>query len=188
MEHRTAELAEHLGRWRSYLRTIARLKLDPRLRAKLDASDVVQDVLARAWEKIEQFRGGTPGELKAWLRQILTTGLAEAVRKWTRPGRDVGLERALLQAVERSSQRLEEYLSDQGLSPDQQAQREEQLLRLAEALETLPDDQRLAVEMMYFDGLPLGQIAEVMGRTPQSVSRALRKGEGSLRRSLGSWG
>src|SRR3954464_2603343 len=73
-----------LDHFRDYLRLLARLQLQARLQSKLDASDVVQQVLLKAHENQEQFRGQTSAEQAAWLRQILARTLANAVRDLTR--------------------------------------------------------------------------------------------------------
>src|SRR5262249_56306853 len=95
-----------LEAYRDYLRLLAGVQLDPRLRGKLDPSDVVQETLARAHEKGEQFRGRTEAERAAWLRQILATQLAAAVRRYLEAGkRDADRERSLPAAVEDSPAR-----------------------------------------------------------------------------------
>lgn len=179
------EWRQQLGRYRPYLRLIARVPLDPRLRRKVDPSDVVQDALILAFDNIEQFKGTTPGEFMGWLSQILTNALATEARKWNRPGRDVKREQAVSQGVDRSSQRLDGLLRDTGLSPDQQAQRAEQLLRLAEALDSLPEDERSAIEMNYLDGLTIENTARVMERSRHRVTRLIRNGLKKLSARLG---
>ncbi len=57
--------------YRDYLHLLARLRLDPRLRGKLDPSDVVQQTLVKAHQGREQFRGTSAGERGEWLRRPL---------------------------------------------------------------------------------------------------------------------
>jgi RNA polymerase sigma-70 factor (subfamily 1) len=117
-----------LEAYRNYLRLLAGAQLDPRLRGKLDPSDVVQQTLARAHEKAGQFRGATEAERAVWLRQILARQLAAAVRCFLDAGkRDAGRERSLLAAVEDSSARLEALLAVDQTSPSERAVRHEEL-------------------------------------------------------------
>src|SRR3712207_1376867 len=136
-----------LGRFRDYLLLLARAQLDPRLQGKVGASDVVQQTLLEAHRDAAQFRGSTSGELAAWLRRILARNLANAARDLRRDKRDVGRERSLEQMVEASSARLEAWLGGEQSSPNEAAERNEQVLRLAAALATLPEAQRVAVEL-----------------------------------------
>jgi RNA polymerase sigma-70 factor (ECF subfamily) len=173
-----------LEKARAYLRLLARLQLDPRLRGKLDPSDVVQQTLLEAYEKREQFRGGTEGEWLAWLRQALAHNLADALRAFGQAKRDVARERSLEEAVEASSRRLAAWLAAEQSSPSQQAERHEQAVGLAAALAELPDDNREALVLHYCEGWPLADIATHLGRTPAAVAGLLKRGVKQLRGRL----
>src|SRR5262245_3015501 len=118
MTEDTSARVRPLECFREYLRVLARLHVDPRLRGKLDPSDLVQETLLRAHARRDQFRGATDGELAAWLRQALANQLADALRRYTRPQRDVGLERSLEAAVEESSARLGQWLASGQSGPE----------------------------------------------------------------------
>jgi RNA polymerase sigma-70 factor (ECF subfamily) len=173
-----------LEKFREYLRLLARLQLDPRLRGKLDPSDVVQQTLLEAYQKREQFRGSTEGEWLAWLRQALAHNLADALRAFGQAKRDVARERSLEAAVEASSRRIQAWLAADQSSPSQQAERHERAARLAEALATLPDDNREALVLHYCQDLPLADIAAQLGRTPAAVAGLLKRGLKQLRERL----
>jgi RNA polymerase sigma-70 factor (ECF subfamily) len=175
------EWGRTLARYREYLRLLARLHLDPRLQAKLDPSDIVQEVLLKAHQALGQFHRQSEAELAGWLRKILANTLTDAVRRYATAARDVNLERSLEAQVEQSSARLEVLLADRQSSPDAQALRQERLLELAEALARLPEDQRRAVEWLHLRGWSVDAIAREMGRSPQSVGGLLRRGMKRLR-------
>jgi RNA polymerase sigma-70 factor (ECF subfamily) len=169
-----------LNQYRDYLRLLARLHLDPKLQAKLGASDVVQQSLLKAHQNRDQFRGRTEAELLAWLRRILANTLIDAARKYQHE-----LDhQPLLETLHASSARLEAWLAAESSSPSDQAVRNEQLLLMAQALAELPDDQRLAVECHYLRELSLTAIATLMGRTEAAVAGLLRRGLEKLRTTL----
>ena len=176
--------APELERFRSYLRLLARLHLDPRLQGKLDPSDLVQQTFLQAHQAWQQFRGTSQAELAAWLRQILARNLAHAARDLGRARRDVGRERSLEAALEQSSVRLEGFLAAEQPSPSEQAERQELLLRLAEALEQLPEAQREALVLQYWQGWSLAQIGEHLGRSPEAVAGLLKRALKHLRQLL----
>ena len=70
-----------LQHYREYLRLLARLQLNPRLRRQLDSSDLVQETLLKAHARRQQFHGKTDAELAGWLRSILANTIADALRK-----------------------------------------------------------------------------------------------------------
>jgi RNA polymerase sigma-70 factor (ECF subfamily) len=173
-----------LEHYRSYLHLLARLQLDRRVRGKLDPSDVVQQTLLQAHEKRDQFRGKSEGERVAWLRKILANNLAEAVRRYSRQQRDVALERSLAAALQESSLRLEALLASDQQSPSRAAERQEELVGLAEALAGLPEDQRRAVELHHLQGCSLVETATEMGRSKEAVAGLLFRAMKKLRNRL----
>jgi RNA polymerase sigma-70 factor, ECF subfamily len=179
---RDDERPRPLEEYRDYLRVLARAQLDPRLRGKLDPSDVVQETLLKAHAHKDQFRGGTEVEKRAYLRQILARELLMAARKYGR--QHVGLERSLQAALEESSARLEAWLAAEDSTPIERAVREEQLLRLARGLARLPADQREAVELRYLQGYTVSDVGKFMERTAASVAGLLRRGLMALRDGL----
>jgi RNA polymerase sigma-70 factor, ECF subfamily len=177
-----------LEHYRSYLLLLARLRLDARLRRKLDASDVVQQTLLEAHLARPQFRGQSDGEMAAWLRQILARNLANAVRDLGRHKRDGGRELSLQAALDESASQLEGWLAAEQSSPSEQAQRHERAVQLAEALATLPESQREAVLLRHFENLSLVEIGARLNCTTAAVTGLLHRGLKNLREHLRALG
>src|SRR5438105_3855074 len=138
-----------LDRFRDYLLLLARVQMDARLRAQLNPSDIVQQTLLEAYRKREQFRGHDDAELAGWLRQMLVHNLVDAGRALGRAKRDVARQRSLEAALEDSSVRLHALLAADQSSPSQHALRNEEWLRVADALAHLPEPQREVI-MLHF--------------------------------------
>lgn len=162
-------------RFRPYLQLMARLQQGNRMKAKFSSSDLVQQTLLEAYEQRDQFRGQTDGEFAAWLRRILVHNLADAFRAQARAKRRADLERSLEQAIGQSSARLIELIAASEPSPSRKAVRDEDVLRLAVALEALPGAQRETVERHHLQGESLKETAEAMGRSPEAVAGLLHR-------------
>ncbi len=180
----TEDPNEELKKYREYLYLIARLHVDRRLQGKLDVSGVVQETLLEAHQAADELRGRSEEEKAAWLRKALAHNLADEVRKLRRDKRDVAREQSLEEAVEQSSARLESWLAVEDASPTQHAVRAEQVLRLAEAMTRLPDNQRRAVELRHLKGLALAEVAEELGCSRPAVVGLLHRGVKRLRELL----
>ncbi len=128
--------------YRDYLRVLARLHLKPRFHRKLDASDIVQQAILQAHACRSQFRGKSEAEWLGWLRAILANTLAGVVRTFQTAARDLKREQSLEAELEQSAARLEHILVADQSSPSEGAVRGEELLRLARAIDQLPEDQR----------------------------------------------
>jgi RNA polymerase sigma-70 factor (ECF subfamily) len=174
----------NLERFREYLRLLARLHLADGHGGKLDASDVVQQTLLEAHRQREHFRGHCDAEMAAWLRQILAGTMADARRALGRAKRDVARERSLEAALDRSSAQIGSWLAAPQSSPSAQAQRHEEAVRLAAALATLPQAQREALVLRYYQGRSLDDISQQLGRSPAAVAGLLKRGARQLRALL----
>lgn len=173
-----------LERCRAYLCTLARLQFPTGLRGKLDPSDVVQQTLLTAHEKLDQFRGRSEAELRGWLRQILRNHLLGTHRRFRKLGRDMGREQSLESVAPDPSQLPRDRLSSDPSSPSQHALHQEELRRLTDALTQLPDDQRRAVELHHLKGLSVAQVADSLGRGKSAVVGLLFRGLRKLRQLL----
>jgi RNA polymerase sigma-70 factor (ECF subfamily) len=171
-----------LEQYADYLRLLVRLQVDPKMRSSLDPSDVVQQTLLTAHEKLAQFRGRTHGELAAWLRAVLATTLAQGARRFYRnaPERARSLENAL----QESSTRLEAWLVRDDSTPSQKVVKAEQLLALAEVLAGLPENQRTAIEIHHLQGHSVSETARRMNKTVASVTCLLYRGYKTLRQKM----
>src|SRR5947209_2696969 len=169
-----------LERYRAYLHLLAGAQLDPRLRGKIDLSGVVQQTLLEAHQAACQAQ--VPP--LAWLRRILANNLGDEIRKLTTAKRDVSREQSLEAALEASSARLDAWLAAEQSSPSAQLQREEQALRLAQALAELPEAQREALVLQHWHGWSLAAIAQHLERSPAAVAGLVQRGLAQLRTLL----
>jgi RNA polymerase sigma-70 factor (ECF subfamily) len=173
-----------LERFRHYLLLLARMQLGRQATGKPEPSDVVQQTLLEAHRKREQFRGTTEAERAAWLRQMLAFNMADARRHLGRDKRDAARERSLEQELEQSSLRLGTWLAAEQRSPSEQAVQHEEAVWVAEALAQLPEANREAIVLRYYEGLSLDEISARLGRTPAAVAGLLKRGLKQLRTAL----
>jgi RNA polymerase sigma-70 factor (ECF subfamily) len=181
-----ATLGRLLEVYRNYLRLLARVELDRRLRGKIDASDVVQEAFLDAHRYFPAFRGTAEAQFVAWLREILAGTMANQVRRYLgTQARDVRLEQEIADALDKSSVMFVRELVAPQSSPSEQAVRREQAVALADALAALPDDYREVIVLRHLEGLTFPEVARQMGRTLDSVEKLWLRALAKLRQHLG---
>lgn len=171
----------NLERFRQYLALLARLQMPLKLRSKLDASDMVQETLLKAQQHLHNFRGGDDVALAGWLRTILANTMRDAKRHFDGDKRGVHREQSLEERLLESSARLDRLLAETATSPSGKFARQEEFLRVVDAISQLPADQRTAVELHHLQGCTLAEIAGHMDRTERAVAGLLRRGLKTLR-------
>jgi len=180
------DAAQAIEPFRNYLLLLADLHLDRRLRGKLDSADIVQQVVMRACIAFNELRSKEPEVLAAWLRKILAHTLADAVKHYERDRRDIRLELSLAQELDKSAAGFASWLAADQTSPSQHAERNEDLLRLVDALSQLPVTMREVVVRKHCQGQSLAEIAQALDKTVPSVASLLRRGLEELRKRMTS--
>lgn len=183
--NRTAEEANRqLGKFREYLRLLARLQIGADLQGKLDLSGVVQQTLLEAYQTWEKLWKKSEAEQAAWMRQALANNLKDEVRRLRRGRRDVARECSLEQILDESSARIGAWLAVDESSPSQHAERHEQAIQVADALARLPESQRRAVELRHLKGLSVSDVAAELNCSRSAVVGLLHRGVQKLRAFL----
>src|ERR1700712_3361217 len=86
----TEALGELCALYRNYLRMVVRTGLGPRLREKVELSDVVQEALVEVVRQFPQFTGQNEAALVGWLRRLVGQKLADLGRYHSRAKRSAG--------------------------------------------------------------------------------------------------
>jgi RNA polymerase sigma-70 factor, ECF subfamily len=176
-------LGRLLENYRAYLRILAQRQIGSPLARRVDASDVVQQTFLEAQRDFGRFLGVTEPELISWLTRILERNLAETIRNHAVTAkRAVGREQPLGRAADATI--AWQNLSASQSSPSQRAMRGEEAIRLARALEALPDDQREAVRLRHLEGWSLEQIAQHLEKSLAATAGLIKRGVQNLRERL----
>jgi RNA polymerase sigma-70 factor, ECF subfamily len=185
-----AMAAERL--WETYrapLRRMIELRLDRALGRRVDASDVVQDVLIRASQRLEEYLRSPALPFPLWLRQIARDAMIDEHRRHRGAARrSLDREQPLVAAafLDRSSLDLAAQLRDQELTPAAAALRGELQRRFQAALLELDDGDREIVLLRHFEQLSNSDAARTLGVSEAAAGmrhlRALRR----LRSLLGA--
>jgi RNA polymerase sigma-70 factor (ECF subfamily) len=148
--------AELLRLYRPYLRRIVELRLDPKLRPRVDPSDIVQEAQIEAARRLEAYLADTPMPFPLWLRQLAYDRLVMTHRRHVQASRrSIHREVAL---PEHSSLVLARQLFATGSTPSQKLEREDLVSRVRQAVAQLADADREILLMRTFEGLSFEEV------------------------------
>lgn len=177
-----------LDRHREALRRMVSLRLDRMVARRVDASDVVQDVLLEANDRLSDYLRDPRMPFHLWLRHLARDRVIEMHRQHRGAQRrsverevDAGPVSPDASAVDFAAR-----LVDRELTPAAENMRRELHRTFLDALEKLDEDDRDIILMRHVEQLGNGEVATALGLSPAAAGmrhlRALRK----LRASLGA--
>jgi len=169
-----AALNALLARHRDRLRRMVEIRLDTRLQARLDASDVVQDAYVDVAGRLDEYLRDPKLPLFLWLRLVVGERLLRLHRyhlgaQMRDAGREVALFRGALPAA--SSAALAAQLLGRFTSPTQAVVRAERILRVQEALNTLDPIDREVLSLRHFEELTAAEAAQVLGIAESAAAK-----------------
>jgi RNA polymerase sigma-70 factor (ECF subfamily) len=169
---------EHLlAMYRQRLRQMIAVRLDRRLAARIDPSDVVQETLAEAAQQLPAYLREPSLPFYPWLRQLAWKRLAALYRRHIQAGkRSVCREEQGGPSLpDESALDLAGRLLARGSSPSARLRREELRERVRAALAQLPESDREVLVLRHLEQLATPEIAAVLGITEGAVyTRHLR--------------
>ena len=165
-----SQLGVLLDVYRGYLISVASDKLSHEVVAKAAPSDLVQETLLQASQAFGEFRGTTELELRAWLNQILARKVIDVHRYYRDfAKRDISREVRLPDMMDKG----DDFLG--GIAtvppPSGEVSIAENARILEEALATLNEEQRKAIQLRSFEQLSFEEVGVQLGRSADAARK-----------------
>ncbi len=178
-----------MDRHRDSIHRMIRVRLNPGVAGRVDASDIVQETFLTASRRLSEYLQNPRMPFHTWLRNLARDRLADAYRHELADKRDVAREQRVVE--EASSLDPIAQLRDGELTPAAMLLRKEFAERFQQALLQLSDDAREIVLMRHAEQLSNSQAAELLGLTEPAAGmryvRALRQLKTILGGEPASW-
>lgn len=186
-EERRQILAESFAGHGESLKTMVRLRLDPRLQSRIDPSDVIQEAYLEASRRIDEYCSRPALSLRLWIRLVVGQKLVDLVRYHTRKRRDARREERLREdrIPDSTATGLADLLLESKTSPSEAAAREEMFERLSESLASMDALDREVLCLRHFEQLSNEETAQVLGIEESAASKRYIRALGKLRKMLG---
>jgi RNA polymerase sigma-70 factor (ECF subfamily) len=181
-----AGLDQLLTRHRAYLRRFVELRMDPRLRQRVDPSDVVQEAQLEAARRFSTYAEDPPMPFRLWLRQITYDRLLMLQRRHAGTQRRDLAREAVLSAE--SGMMLARQVGASAATPSQVLIRGEMVRRVQEAIGRMSPDDREILLMRAIEGLSNIEAAAVLSVTPDAASKRYGRALLRLRSTLAGAG
>lgn len=154
------------------LERIIHFRIDPRIRGRVDAADILQETWVTAARRLPDFLREPSVSLFIWLRQLALQTLIDIHRRELCHRRDAGREIHLAgdSPPGDTSLSIAHFLADQITSPSQHLMRAEDIQQLQAALNSMPEIDREVLALRHFEQLTNLQTAEVLGLAPTAAS------------------
>ena len=176
-------LGDLLSHYRDYLTAIANRQLESAIRPKVAASDLVQQSMMAIQGNIENFRGQTPGEFRAWIRQILSNDVRDAQRKYR------GAQQRTIAREHRldDSQLAHPPIRDEQMTPATDARAKEEASVLRKAMSRLPDNYQQVIQMRNWDELDFESIGSQLDCSADAARKLWFRAVQRLKAELGTF-
>lgn len=173
-------LGQLLAQCHGYLYACAMGELRPQLRAKVSASDLVQETLLDAQRDFVRFAGESPQDLQRWLLRILQNNLVDAARWFESAKRDTDRE------LPNELSALDLNLATDSVGPGTRAEHAERDLALDAALARLPENLQQVIGWRHRENLRFSEIADRLSITEGAAQRLWARAIERLREELSS--
>ena len=167
-----------INRHRDAVHRLVRMRIDQAIAARVDASDVVQDVMLEASQRLGDYLQDPVMPFHLWLRQLAKDRLIDMHRRHrAAKKRSVDREQAVTSLAhdDQSAADLAQLLEDAELTPAAATVRREMEQRFLEAVNQLSDSDREIIMMRHFEHLSSAEVAQALEiRTAAAGMRYLR--------------
>jgi RNA polymerase sigma-70 factor (ECF subfamily) len=164
---------------RPALSKFAELRLDPKMRQRVDSSDVVQEAQLEAYRRLPDYLAEQPMPFHLWIRRIAYDRLLMLRRRHVEAEVRTVNHEVTMPDPNQSSQTASQQMPANDSTPSKHLIREEVSRQLRQALDQLPERDREILFLRFFEGLSNQETAQVLGIVPATASqrygRALRR-------------
>jgi len=145
-----------------------------------EAEDVTQDVFVEVYQSISSFR--EEARLSTWIYRIAVTKSLDNIRKMNRKKRLNNLKSFFRQA-----QQIEHIPAPSDTRPDKRLETQERSRILQKAIESLVENQKIAITLSQYEGFSNREIADIMDTTLSSVESLMHRAKKNLKKRLYSY-